>query len=516
MILPTVTSPTRSPAPRIALGAPRGALEGTSAPWRLRRSELWALGPVWLLLGIAYGLTLCPTVWWYDSAEFAASARALNSPHPPGYPTYTFVAHVFSQLGPEPAWGVNFMSLVFGVVGVSLLYVVQRQLGVRRSVAAAMTLAFGVGTVWWSNAVVAEVYTPGATCTLGALALLLAARDHGRVEYCVAAAGVAGLGLGTHLSIATAGLGFVWLVVTTALDVQKFSELPGALNRSGVARIWPVAWRCTLALAVALLPFVLLPFWDFNRITSAGEWRQWWYIIRGGAFDNLFDETWSKADYLARNWAALGRQLSTPLLVTGFVGLALLLRRRPVEGLGVWLALGGNLGWFWNYRVHDIEVFFLPAAALLALGVGEAVETALRGVERIAAEPVARGLTFASSLLLVVAASHDLGSRWKDVDYSDRWEAALYGKALVEQIPANAYFVKYNNHEEWKYFAVLLYAQKGFGEREDLIVYTNPSREQLVRWTKERPVYVFAPTARVKGRLKVRREGPAWRVVEVK
>ena len=59
---------------------------------------------VGLFAAILYGLTLCPTVYWYDSAEFAASAASLGVPHPPGYPLYTLIAHVFTWLPGEPAF----------------------------------------------------------------------------------------------------------------------------------------------------------------------------------------------------------------------------------------------------------------------------------------------------------------------------------------------------------------------------------------------------------------------------
>jgi len=38
--------------------------------------------------------TVCPTVYWYDSAEFASAAAVLGIPHPPGYPIYTLLGYL--------------------------------------------------------------------------------------------------------------------------------------------------------------------------------------------------------------------------------------------------------------------------------------------------------------------------------------------------------------------------------------------------------------------------------------
>ena len=46
------------------------------------------------ILGV-YVLTLCPTVYVEDSAEFATAAAVFGVPHPPGYPLYTLLAGLF-------------------------------------------------------------------------------------------------------------------------------------------------------------------------------------------------------------------------------------------------------------------------------------------------------------------------------------------------------------------------------------------------------------------------------------
>ena len=51
-----------------------------------------------IAIGVAYFAlylaTLCPVVYWYDSAEYVTAAVTLGIPHPPGYPLYVLLGHV--------------------------------------------------------------------------------------------------------------------------------------------------------------------------------------------------------------------------------------------------------------------------------------------------------------------------------------------------------------------------------------------------------------------------------------
>ena len=89
--------------------APAQAPTGRITPDRI------AVAVLLIATAVLYGSTLCPTGYWYDSAEFSAHALTLGVPHPPGYPLYTMVAHLFTWLPGEAALGVNRMSAVFGV-----------------------------------------------------------------------------------------------------------------------------------------------------------------------------------------------------------------------------------------------------------------------------------------------------------------------------------------------------------------------------------------------------------------
>ncbi|MGD2039895.1 MAG: DUF2723 domain-containing protein [Anaerolineae bacterium] len=109
-----------------------------------------------------YLQTLAPSVvtLFDDSLEFPLVAHRLAIAHPTGYPLYTLLGKLFT-FGPWPntAWGVNLLSAVAGAVTIACVYLVIRQLVPRRLAAALGAIALAVSPVFWSQAVIAEVYT---------------------------------------------------------------------------------------------------------------------------------------------------------------------------------------------------------------------------------------------------------------------------------------------------------------------------------------------------------------------
>ncbi len=107
-----------------------------------------------------YTLTLVPTVYAEDSGEFITGALDLGVVHPPGYPLYTMLSHMFRYLPfGSPAWRINFSSAVFGGLCIGLFYLLCRRLIRDRWAAAGAALVFGFSRVFWSQALHAEVYT---------------------------------------------------------------------------------------------------------------------------------------------------------------------------------------------------------------------------------------------------------------------------------------------------------------------------------------------------------------------
>ncbi|CAL2082092.1 conserved membrane protein of unknown function [Tenacibaculum sp. 190524A02b] len=87
----------------------------------------------WLLFVIVlvvYGLTMAPTISFWDSAEFVSSNYKLQVTHPPGAPLYMLISNVLISWFPAEniAFLSNFISGFFGALTVTIVYFLTKNL----------------------------------------------------------------------------------------------------------------------------------------------------------------------------------------------------------------------------------------------------------------------------------------------------------------------------------------------------------------------------------------------------
>ncbi|MFN2226308.1 MAG: protein O-mannosyl-transferase family [Anaerolineae bacterium] len=158
-------------------------IDSMTRPITRRLKQTWERAGDWLLAAgclvlslILYLQTLAPSVaaLFDDSLEFPLVVRRLAIAHPTGYPLYVLLAKLLT-LGPwyNVAWAVNLLSALAGALTVALVYLLTRRLTRRRLPALAAALALAVSPIFWSQAVVAEVYTLNGAFVAGLLWLAL-------------------------------------------------------------------------------------------------------------------------------------------------------------------------------------------------------------------------------------------------------------------------------------------------------------------------------------------------------
>ncbi|MBM4162267.1 MAG: DUF2723 domain-containing protein [Ignavibacteria bacterium] len=149
-----------------------------------------------------YLLTLCPTVYVGDSAEFITTALTLGINHPTGYPLYTLLSRFFVVILPflPPAFAVNLLSAIATALTASCIYHILELLTSRRVVAAVGSLLLAFSQTLWSRATVAEVYTLNSLFITLAILFTLRWSFRGETRYIVLAAFVTGLGLSQHIT----------------------------------------------------------------------------------------------------------------------------------------------------------------------------------------------------------------------------------------------------------------------------------------------------------------------------
>jgi hypothetical protein len=466
-----------------------------------------------------YLLTLCRTVFWYDSAEYVTAAVTLGIPHPPGYPLYTIVGHVFTWLPIEPALAVNAMSAAFAAIAVALTYLVCRRLGMDRVPSGVGAATLGGGKLFWANAVVAEVYCPALAVVALVIYLLLRSRQEARFGLTLLAAFVAGLGLGVHLSIATLGLGLAFLVWSYGTPIERPSELRALFKG---AESWARARRSLAAGGMAFLGslvFLYLPVRAAQNpplnFGNPSNFERFKWVVTGGTYKGWFQED---LDLVARAVAiaeAFNEQLLLAGVVLAVVGLIWFWKRRPLECLAFALMAAGNIGFFFRYQVHDLAVFFLPTTLLLCCFVGAGAQSLIDAIARVVTANRALAMkNLVKGALVVFAGALALGN-YRAVDMSEFRETDKFIAAIVSTLPDKAVILNYTTPPEWKLDAVFgMYVQKVLGQRTDVDVVI-PLEPGLVDAALQsgRPVYAYVPVAQLARGFELAPHGPLFRVL---
>ncbi len=332
----------------------------------------WKAVDGWLV-GVAacilYGLTAAPGIaaLFDDSLEFQLISPTFAIAHPTGYPLYTLLGGLWSRVifpFGNWAWRMNLFSALAGGAAIGLLYLLAKRLsGGKWWGGLAAALAFGLSPVWWCQTTVAEVY---ALHNLFVVAILYAAVSLGQQpsnRQVTLLCGLAGLSLTHHRTAVLLLPGLVLYLLWTQ----------PALRRP--ERRW-LGW-----LGAFLLPLVLYLYIPLRASMGAVDlqgdyvntWTGFWRHVLATGYAGFFSDNPLAVSRTASDWLALVvAQFGWTSLVLGVGGLVMGLihhKERAAWGL-VWLTLAVNLLFALNYRVADVEVFWLPVFLCLALGVG--------------------------------------------------------------------------------------------------------------------------------------------------
>jgi len=432
---------------------------------------------------LVYALTMAPSLTWAhwgaDGGDFITAAVTGRLPHPPGFPLYLTLARAFVLLPVrDPAWRLNLLSTVMAAATVTLtaLTLQRREKSPWIVLAASLTLAFA--PLFWSQALITEVYTTAAffaalanyEVRVASCELRITNHESQVTNYPWVLAGiVCGLGMAVHPTL-------VFLMPLWVIHLLKDSAIWKSRLRVPVYRLPATVYL--VGLAIGLLPYALLPLlgpwpqpWGDLR-TFAG----WWAVVtaqlyRGYAFGLPL------AEWPARlaAWAALLARQFTP------VGGALVLlggwlrwRERRAEALGL-AAAGGLLSLFAiGYATPDSLVYLLPllplAVPLLAAGLRELVD---------------RGAPAWAALVLPLAL---LAWNWQAVDLRRDDEAVLWYNRVLAATPADAVVITTQGDP---YTFALWYAQEAVGMRPDVLVI-----DRNLWWQESYRQFLFEQTGR--------------------
>ena len=436
----------------------------------------------WVAFGLAvaalavYMRTLAPDVLPGDAGEFQLAAWRLGLSHPTGYPLYMLLGNLWQRLlsifGVSPAAALNGLSALFAALAVAVLYLFMLDVPVaspitRRLVAVYSALLLAVNVAFWSQALIAEVYTLH-TLLLAALllALQLAAPAEGdkrtvRPRRLIGAALIFGLSMAHHA---------MTLLAVPAILIYLFS-----LDRNW----WRFSARTWLAIVAALL--LPLALYAYVPLRSGPHASPWYHQPLGATTLSLYENDWSSfITFLTGRSISVGFNGPTRALANiapagslwltqfGWLGLLLLAlgiyalaaKRRPLLWLTAGIAMAQQ-AFNLFYAIGDIAVYYIPLYAIGAIWAGYGAAGLAEGLwlrPAATTKPAAqtRGSRNVAGtvvvLLLLLLPLTALGRNSRLVDRSGNSGARAAWEDILAALPAGASILVSNDRDEMPAF----------------------------------------------------------------
>jgi hypothetical protein len=398
--------------------------------WRPQpaQSEWMHAGFVAAALFLLYAITAPRSVALEDDGLFILSGYFLGIEHPPGFPLHTLLAKLFTFLPfGTVAYRVHLLSALFGALSCGLLWMCARTVFETRVPAYIAAFGLGLSPAFWSQALIAEVYTLNTFFFL--LLVMLGLRRDARLLPWMALA--FGLSLSNHWPLMLlAAPAFAVLLWPMRVELARRAGLLSWLVILGLA---PYAWmvyRSWKALPVSFYgPLETLPeIWFFlsragYAYVDASPTAGWLDRVRFLQFFGgelvlqfaLMGALLAAVGFVAQ-WRRLGRPTAAFLTIAFLMPsvVLLLLLRFDYDALSK----------------HVFHVYPLPAYAVAALWM------ALGFAQLAERRPVlqgARGAAAGAALLALVAV---VGARTNLMTSAD-W-ASRYAHAVLDSLPKDA------------------------------------------------------------------------------
>ncbi|MBN2198843.1 MAG: DUF2723 domain-containing protein [Candidatus Aminicenantes bacterium] len=317
-----------------------------------------------VLFSVIYGLTLVPGIGLTgDSIKFQYIGRVLGVPHSTGYPVYLVLSHLFTGLPVKSvAFRANLLSAVFAVLTIAVLCLILGRLTGSAGTAFVAAAFFGLTVTFWSQAVVAEVYTLAAFFLALVFWTLIEWQVTGKSGALIAFLFAYGLSLGNHLTIIAclpAVLVFVILVQAKVFGRRKLWLFGSAALAAGLGSYGLLFLRTAQG----------APYLE-HEVRS---FRDLLFLVTGHQFqDQMFAFSAKEllVDRIPLFIRMVIRDLTWPGLVIALAGLVFLfLRKRKVFAL-IFLALAGETIWILSTDIRDIQMHMIPVSLILCLAAG--------------------------------------------------------------------------------------------------------------------------------------------------
>jgi len=394
-----------------------------------------------------YRLTLAPTITWkhdgVDSGDLITAAHTLGVAHPPGYPLFTLLGKLFALLPiGETAYRVNLMSAVLAASTVSLLFfallqLVPQRLDARSTVviAAASALLLAFSRVFWSQAIIAEVYSLNALIVAMTIFFATLYWRKGESRWLYALALALGLGLSNHFSC-------LLLMPGVLLLVLRKRRLTGT-----------VCLGMTVLFLAGLSTYLYLPLSSARHppLDWGGPhtWSGFWWTVSAQIYrEYVFGLPLAHLPARLGSWLSLSAAQFTWLgFALGLVGIWDLWAEEREWLVFSLLSFSAVVIYSVTYNTTDSYVYLIPSFLLFAMWMARGASYLLREAiipwiskarDHVSSRSRPLWLFTLPLLLLPVFV---LGANLRNLDLSNDREAYEYAATVFAQVPADAVII---------------------------------------------------------------------------
>ena len=321
---------------------------------------------------LIYIITLSPTINSFDSAELISGSYSLGIVHSPGYPMYLLLGRAVMFLFPEnEAYAINFISAICGAVTLLFCYQACTEMGCSKTASTAAVLTLGSTYLFWSNAIITEVYNLDSLLLSIVLLYLVKFINAPVPGNLYPLAFFYGLGLSHHLSniLFAPWLGLI-VLFHFFRSVKHILSAIWALIKSALLVTLPFLFYLYLPLRfISNTPInYVKQYFDVDLTTLPGiAW-----MISGRMFG---PEMWQRSlpDTLSQILRLIGIMSINFLgigIVIGIYGLVMMVRRKGSMALFIIGSVLLILFFFASYNVVDNDQMILPSFVVFSFAIG--------------------------------------------------------------------------------------------------------------------------------------------------
>ncbi len=419
-----------------------------------------------VILQSIYLLTLLPNIGWADAPELTTTAYTLGIAHPTGYSMYVLLTHLFARAGPvdSVAWRVNYFSALSATCAMIIFYILLyrhflthiTQNKYRVLIAATGTLLLAFSNILWTQSVTTKVYSFQLFVFLTIFLLLVEWMRQQDSRFLYLSLFLIGLGFTNHLQT------IILAPVLILIFVLKRDYFSGNSKMIFfLISFFLLGYIGVLYLPIRASRYPIMnwgnvqTFQAFLNGISGGQFKlRMFSTAPGMGMQNESMYQGIVMTNLGNFFNALTKQFISQHVQFGIVGIWInVILVLALIFISLW---GLLLLWFYdrhlwgstilvfctvmgivtNYHILNIEDYYIPAVAILALWF-------TFGISKIFIKLLESKLQLelVYSVILLFIACISLFSNYPEIIRSQNKSAYYFGKNILESVENNAVII---------------------------------------------------------------------------